>query len=162
MTMKPALVLVLGLVLTATFVVAQAQTYQWKDSNGRTVISDTPPPGSAKSKRTLGAPPSGTVSSDEKAPEKTAEAPKSYTEKDLEFKKRQQEAKEKAEKDTKDQKLAADKRDNCERAQRNLTALESKQPVASFNEKGESVQLDDTQRTQEIERARQILAESCK
>jgi glutaredoxin len=38
--------LTMCLVLTTAF--AQADTYRWTDSGGRTVISDTPPPGKAK------------------------------------------------------------------------------------------------------------------
>jgi len=39
--------LILGLALASICV--QAQTYRWVDSAGRTVISDTPPPGKSKS-----------------------------------------------------------------------------------------------------------------
>ena len=38
--------LILALALTSVCV--QAQTYRWVDSTGRTVFSDTPPPGKAK------------------------------------------------------------------------------------------------------------------
>lgn len=38
----------LALCLTLACLSAQAQTYRWTDPSGRTVISDTPPPGSAK------------------------------------------------------------------------------------------------------------------
>ena len=33
---------------------ALAETYQWKDSSGQTVISDTPPPATVKSRRSIG------------------------------------------------------------------------------------------------------------
>lgn len=162
--MKPALIFALGIASTVAIVSAHAQTYQWKDSNGRTVISDTPPPGSAKIQRAIGEPPPAkgfTEMPGEKKVEK-AEAPKSTAEKDLDFKKRQQEAKDKAEKDAKEQKAVADKQENCERAKRNLVALESKQQFATLDEKGERKVMDTAQREQEIERARQIMAESCK
>jgi len=35
----------------------QAETYRWTDSAGRTVVSDTPPPGSAKGVAKLGGKP---------------------------------------------------------------------------------------------------------
>lgn len=38
----------IALCLTLACLSAQAQTYRWTDSSGRTVISDTPPPGTAK------------------------------------------------------------------------------------------------------------------
>ena len=160
--MKTALIFALGITLTAAFVPAHAQTYQWKDSSGRTVISDTPQPGAAaKAARTIGGQ-QPSFAKEEKPAEKSAEAPKTTAEKDLEFKKRQMEAKEKAEKDAKVQKAAADKVENCERARRNLAALESNQPFASLNEKGERQVMDNSQREQETNRARQFLAESCK
>jgi len=158
MTMRTALILALAL---APLTTAHAQTYQWKDSSGRTVISDTPPPGqAAKNARAIGsAQPS--VVKEEKTTEKAADAPKTAAEKDLDFKKRQQESREKAEKDVKEQKIAADKRDNCERARRNLAALESNFRIAMPNEKGERELMDNTQREQEMQRARQIMADSC-
>jgi len=158
--MKSALILTLGIAAATTLLPVHAQTYQWKDSNGRTIISDTPQPGAGKAARVIGG--STPSFSSEKPAEKTAEAPKTTAEKDLEFKKRQQEAREKADKEAKEQKAAADKQENCERARRNLAALESKQPMVMPDEKGERKYMDDSQRQQEMERARQFMAGSCK
>ena len=161
MTMKTAIIFALGIASAAAILPAHAQTYQWKDSSGRTVISDTPPPGqAAKAARAIGEP-QPSVFKEVKPGEKTAEAPKSTAEKDLEFKKRLQENSEKAEKEAKEQKAAAQKRENCERARRNLAALEADQPFAAVNEKGETKLMDKSQREQEIARARQFMAESC-
>jgi acetate kinase len=88
--------------------------------------------------------------------------PKSTAEKDLEFKKRQQEAKEKAEKTAKEQAAAADKAENCRRAQSNLTALEAGQPMATIDASGQRVVMDSTQREQEMAHARRIMSEACK
>ena len=161
MTMKTALIFVLGITLTAAISSAHAQTYQWKDSNGRTIISDTPQPGAGKNARTIGGPPPAT-SIGEKTEEKTAEAPKTMADKDLEFKKRQQEAKEKAEKLAKEQAASAERKENCTRAGRSLAALESNQPMATLGDKGERQIMDSQQRAQEMERARRFMAESCK
>ena len=163
MTMKLALIFALGITSTAALVSAHAQTYQWKDNNGRTVISDRPPPGTARTKRAIGeAPPATDFVETPASSEKKAEAPKTTAEKDLEFKKRQQEAREKAEKAEKEQVAAREKQANCENARRNLAALESNQPVASLDEKGERQAMDTNQRNQEMERARRFMAESCK
>lgn len=167
--MKTSLLFTLFFVSTAAIVPAHAQVYQWKDGSGRTIVSDTPPPGSAKSARTLDGPSTGRNTSNEptaeKPAEKTADKPadadKTMAEKDLEFKKRQQEAREKADKEATERKVAADKKENCARARSNLAAMESKQPVATFNSKGERQLMDDTQRQKEIARSRQIVAESC-
>lgn len=158
--MKSALLFALGIAACTALVPVHAETYQWKDSNGRTVISDTPQPGGGKAARILGGSVPAVVT--EKPAEKSAEAPKTTAEKDLDFKKRQQDAREKAEKEAKEQKLTADRQDNCDRARRNLAALESKQPIATYDEKGERRLMDTAQRDAEMDRARQIMAESCK
>lgn len=153
--MKSPLIFALCVMSTVAAVSVQAQTYQWKDKNGRTVISDTPPPGSAKSSQVNDAAPAAPAAT-------TTEAPKTFAEKDMEFRKRQQEAKDKAEKEAKEQAAAAEKRENCERARRNLAALESSQPLASIDENGQRKSMDNGMRQQEIERARQFIIETCK
>ncbi|WP_415035296.1 DUF4124 domain-containing protein [Azonexus sp.] len=151
----------------------QAQTYQWKDANGKTIISDTPPPNSAQKKRSVGvAHPKLTTASPaenadenkqnpggdaaEKTPEKSA-SPQTTAEKDLEFRKRQQEAKEKAEKDAKEAAAARDRRENCDRARANYRMLQSDIPVLVGDK-----DMTQKQRQQEMERTRRIMQESCK
>jgi hypothetical protein len=157
--MKTSIFIALLVAASATTLSANAQMYQWKDSNGRTVISDTPPPGSAKAVKNIGTPPPTPAAT---ATEKTADAPKTTAEKDMEFKKRQQDAKDKADKDAKEQAVATEKKENCERARRNLAALESSQPVTQADENGQRKVMDNSQREQEIERARKFLADTCK
>ncbi|TXT32570.1 MAG: hypothetical protein FD131_143 [Rhodocyclaceae bacterium] len=162
MTSRPTFIFALFLPLTVATISAHAETFQWKDSNGQTVVSDVPPPATAKGRRSIGGMKPAVVS--EALPEKTgdapkvADAPKTTAEKDLDFKKRQQEAREKADK------LAAEseKSENCERARRNLVALESNQPLSTYDEKGERKLMDSSQRDQEIERARRFVADTCK
>lgn len=153
------------LVLAATSAIATnmvfAQTYQWKDSSGKTVISDTPPPANAANRRSIGTSQPSVIS--EKPTEKAADAPKTTAEKDLDFKKRQQENKEKAEKQAKEQAAEADRAENCERAKKNLAILENNQPVAVGGyDSGQPRYVDTQQRQQELERTRRIIAESCK
>lgn len=145
---------------------AYAETYQWKDSSGQTVVSDTPPPSNARNRRAIGGQQPAVIS--EKSAEKPAdgakapEGPKTTAEKEMEFKKRQQEAKEKADKQAKEAAAEAEKNDNCERAKRNLTALENNQPMVTVDDKGQRKYMDTTQREQELERARRVIAETCK
>ncbi|MDR2837732.1 MAG: DUF4124 domain-containing protein [Azonexus sp.] len=164
--MKPAVALVLGVASTLFLTTAQAEVYQWKDSSGHTIVSDTPPPGSAsKDANVIGKRQSvvkGETASEKAAGEKPADAPKTLAEKDLEFKKRQQEAREKAEKEAKAQKNEADRQENCRRAKGNLAALESGQLMGTIDENGQRKAFDEAQRQQEKERAREIIAESCK
>ena len=163
MTMKPALILAFGFASALMASSLQAQVYQWKDSAGRTVVSDTPPPGTAvKDARVIGDR-QPTVRSEKAGEEKkAAEAPKTTAEKDLDFKKRQQEAREKADKEAKEQKAKADREENCRRARGNLAALESGRLVGTIDEKGDRKAFDDSQRQAEIDRARQFIAEACK
>jgi len=166
MTMKPALILAFGLASALMSSSLQAQVYQWKDSAGRTVVSDTPPPGTAaRDARVIGDRQPvvrGEKAADKASEEKAAEAPKTMAEKDLDFKKRQQEAREKAEKEAKEQKARADREENCRRARGNLAALESGRLVGTIDEKGDRKAFDDAQRQAEIDRARQFIAEACK
>jgi hypothetical protein len=158
--MKNLLIFVFGIASTVTALNTNAQTYQWKDSSGHTVISDTPPPGSAKDgSRIIG----GKVpTSNAPSSAKPAEAPKSMAEKELEFKKRQQESTEKSEKDAKEKTLAAEKRDNCDRAQKQVTLLESGQRIATVDEKGERRVMEEAEKAKEMERARRAVSDSCK
>lgn len=158
--MKNLLIFALGIASTVTVLDASAQTYQWKDSTGRTVISDTPPPGLAKEgSRTIGGKmPASNAQSAAKPPE----APKTFAEKDMEFKKRQQESAEKSDKDAKEKAAVAEKRDNCDRAQKQVALLESGQRIATVDEKGERRIMDETEQAKEMERARRAASEFCK
>ena len=162
MTSKSPLVFALVLATTAASLSAQAETYQWKDSSGQTVVSDVPPPATVKSRRSIGGVKPAVVS--ETLPDKAADAPKladapkSTAEKEFDFRKRQQEAKEKADKQT----AEADKRDNCDRARRGVAALESSQPLSTLDDNGERKLMDAAQREQELERARRVVADACK
>jgi hypothetical protein len=162
MTMKTPLIFALFCLSTATALTAQAQTYQWKDSSGRTVISDTPPPGSARDARGIGLSPPPSSSAPKADVGKAADAPKTAAEKDMEFRKRQQEAREKAEKSEKEAAAAAQKRDNCERARNQLSKLESgNHRMVVPDGKGGEVFVEGDVKEAEMERARKIIAESC-
>lgn len=154
--MKRALIYACIIASTATVATVHAQTYQWKDSSGRTIVSDTPPPKAARDSRSLGTSPPPSVGGN------PADAPKTTAEKDLDFKKRQQEGREKTDKDTKEQTAAAEKRDTCERSRRNLSLLESDQAIVAADDKGQRHAIQGPERQQEIERTRRIMEESCK
>jgi Domain of unknown function (DUF4124) len=155
MTMNRALILAAGIAVAIAGTAAHAQTYQYKDSRGRTVISDTPPPASAQGSRTVG----GTTA--DAAAAKAADAPKTTAEKEMDFRKRQQEAREKADKDAKEQAAAAQKRENCERARMQASALESGRRMLVPDGKGGETLMDDSARSAEIERAQRVISEAC-
>ncbi len=132
--------------------VANAQIYQWKDENGKTVISDKPPVGgTARPSRKIEA----------EAPAAKPVPQKSIADREMDFRKRQQEAQEKTDKAQKEQAAAADKKENCERARRYLQSLEAGERIALHDDKGERYFMEDAQRQQEIAKARQAMQASC-
>ena len=130
---------------------ANAQVYEWKDEKGKTHYSDKPPIGAPRAPRTIDSQPAATVSS----PQKTT------ADRELEFRKRQKDAQESAEKAKKEQTASADKKENCENARRLLETLESGERIALRDDKGERYYMDDSQRQQESARARQAIQSSC-
>ena len=163
--MKPALIFALVAASTVASQAALAQTYQWKDSSGRTIISDTPPPASARGAKALGTAPPPSIGETKPAgdaPGAANAAPKTTAEKEMEFRKRQQEAREKADKDAKEAAQAAQNRENCERARTHLQALESGRRMILPDGKGGETFLEDAQRGDEIARTQKTIAETCK
>lgn len=129
-----------------------AQIYQWKDENGKTVISDKPPVGGARSSRKI----------ESEAPAASAAPQKTTADREMDFRKRQQEAQDKNDKAQKEQAAAADKKENCDRARRYLDSLQSGERIALRDDKGERYYMEDAQRQQEIAKAQQTVQESCK
>ena len=80
----------------------------------------------------------------------------------MEFKKRQQESREKAEKDAKEAKAVRERQQNCELARRNLTALESDRPMGTLDANGNPQPMDASQRAAELERNRAFVGEACR
>lgn len=143
--------LVLALVALTFAAVGSAQIYQWKDANGKTVISDKPPVGntSAAKKVDAGSNASGNATQ------------KTLADRELEMRKRQKDAQEGADKAAKEQSAAAEKAKNCESARRYLQTLESGERVAMRDDKGERYFMEDSQREQEIASTRQMLQSTC-
>jgi hypothetical protein len=149
MTMK-SLVLAAVILLSSTFV--NAQIYQWKDANGKTVISDKPPTGQVSDQRKIEA----------RTPLVGESSQKTLADREMDFRKRQQESQEKFDKTRKEGDAAAEKKESCERLRRNLELLESGERVAQRDEKGERSFMEDAQREREIAKVRQTLQSSCK
>ena len=144
------LALTVGAVLVATF--SHAQIYQWKDANGKTVISDKPPTGNVRDEKKI----EGKSSPPGATPQKT------LADREMDYRKRQQATQEHAEKTKKEESAAAEKKDSCERVRRNLELLESGERVAVRDDKGERSFMDDEQRGREIAKARQTIQSTCK
>lgn len=125
-----------------------AQIFQWKDENGKTIISDKPPSGNVSQQRKI-------------ASDSPAATQKTSADRELEFRKRLKSSQESAEKAEKEQAASAEKTENCDKARRHLQVLESGERVALRDDKGERYFMDDTQRQQEIEKSRQFVQANC-
>lgn len=144
------LALTVSALLVAT--AASAQIYQWKDENGKTMISDKPPIGNVRQQKKI----------ESAAPAANAALEKTAADKDLEFRKRQKEAQDNSEKARKEQTASADKKENCDNARRQLQVLESGERVALRDDKGERYFMEEKQREQEIAKTREMMQSSCK
>lgn len=138
-------------VLLATTAV-NAQIYEWKDENGKTVFSDQPPAGKARLQRKI----------DAEAPAPSTAPQKTTADREMDFRKRAQESQERAAKAEKEQAAAADKKENCEKSRRYLQSLESGERIALRDDKGERYFMEDAQRQQEIAKARNTMQAACK
>ena len=140
-----------ALVALLVATVVNAQVYQWKDDKGKTHYSDKPPIGVPRAPRTIDSQPAATGNS----------TPKSLADRELEFRKRQKDAQESAEKTKKEQTASSDRKENCENAHRMLEILESGERIALRDDKGERYYMDDSQRQQESAKARQAIKSNC-
>ncbi len=149
--MKPFALLIATLLTTLAATTLHAQVYEWKDENGKTIYSDQAPVGNVRDLRKID---SGSSSA-------SSPAQKSTADREMEFRKRQKEAQENAEKAGKEQSASATKGENCANARRQLQALESGERIAMRDDKGERYFMDDAQRSQEIAKMRQAAQSYC-
>lgn len=155
-----------------------AAQWAWKDDNGRVVYSDRPPPATIKSDKIVRQPPhsqtalpGATAAADEAARAgsdgKAAAAPaapaaqKSTAEREMEFRKRQQERADAEKKAQDEQSRTAARAAECERAKGYLKALEEGHRVARTDASGNREFIDDAQRASEAERTRKMMQTSC-
>jgi hypothetical protein len=156
--------------------------WQWLDASGKKVFSDSPPPPDIADKNILKRPAGASAALNKSAPiqstpatpaagasaafnsvSKAASAPRtSGKDIELEKKKAQAEAEEEAKKKAEEQKNTAIRAENCERAQRNLTSLQSGVRLAQVNAQGEREYLTDEARQSEVQRTQGIVASECK
>ena len=137
-----------------------AETYKWKDADGKVHYSDQPPPPNAKDEaivkpRKQSAP----VSTGKGAPTTKA---KTYVEQEAEFKKRQVEAAEREAEDKKKADEVAQKKQNCDQARAELRTLQAGGRVTQTNAQGEREYLNDAQIAQEMERSKKVVDSWCK
>lgn len=138
---------------------AQAQIKCWNDANGKRVCGDTPPPG------VKGTTIRGTQTSEPPArppgAKDAAKGPLTPAQQEMEYRKRQAEAQKDAAKADAAAKEKELKKQNCDQAQDSLRMLDSGQRIARTNPNGERYYLDDAQRAQETDRAREAVKRAC-
>jgi len=140
--------------------------YTWKDSKGQLHASDQPPPRDIPDKDVIRRPSAArpattTVAA---APSAASRPPAASAPVDPELQQRraraEQEAKAKAQ--VEEQRMAAQRAENCQRARQHLATLENGTRLVRFNAQGERVVLDDADRAQEVAQARGVMASNCR
>lgn len=124
---------------------------KWVDADGKVHYSDGPPPDNVKAK----------IITTPHNPVSGVPAPKTYVEREAEMKKAKKAKEEATQKAAQEQENTLAKQKNCEGAKANLRTFESNSPIATYNDKGESVNMDDPTRRQNIEEARKQISAFC-
>lgn len=127
---------------------------KWKDANGRTQYSDAPPAG-VQCEGTIKAPPP--ISSGP-----TAAAPKSYQEKEMEFRKRRVEKQEAEQKAEQEKQAVEAKKQNCEAAKSRVAGLSRGGRVGRYDANGQLFYLSDEQIARELADAQKQADQICK
>ena len=173
--------LLAAVLLCAASVDAQAQ-WAWRDANGRINASDRPPPRNIPDKDIITRPSADTARRAVPPPVTAAAAtaaasaslpgvvpgaaagsvPKGPLDRELEARKRAADLEQAAKAKAEEERLAAQRADNCRRARSQLAALESGQRIARANDKGEREVLDDRGRAEETRLARDAIASECR
>jgi len=151
--------LLLGIALLASLpVFAQ---YSWIDNTGHRVFSDQPPPMNIPQKNILSAQVTPTAPTPD-APASAASGQGQGQDKALEAKKKAADAATDAKHKAEEQKLAAQRADNCQRAKNTLAGLQSGDRIAQFDARGQRSYMTDDQRAAEIQRTQNIIGTDCR
>jgi len=144
--MKRCLPIIL-LLLSAS---AHGALNKWVDTEDNVHYSDEPPPTDVKAQKlTIPSAASGVP------------AQKTFVEREAERRKAIKAREEAAKTVTEEQESTLIKRKNCEGAKTNLRTFESNTPIATYNDKGESINMDAAARQQSAEEARKQISMYC-
>ena len=128
-----------------------AEIYKWTDGSGQVHYSDQPPSDQAQVIKGAPAQLQG-----------AGEAQRALAEKDLAFKKRQEDAAKAKEKADTDADAARTKQENCELARRNLASTNQSGALYTKGPSGETNYVTDQQRAQVRTEAEKYIAENCR
>lgn len=145
--------------------------YKWRDAAGNVQYSDRPPPAGTPEKDILAQPrtakrPAVAAPATPAAPastEASASAPGNVKASDpeLEARKKKEKEQQDAKRKAAEEALAKQKQENCQRARSYLRTLEDGIRISRTNDKGEREILDDKQRAEEVDRAKQGISSNC-
>ena len=148
---------ILALLILGLSAGAQAQLLKCVSKGGKVEYAQSCPEGTTEQKLRSGTPPTGGTSSTPTAP-----APKTYAERDADFKKRMIEQQEAQQKDATKSAEAKAKREDCDNARAYLATIESGMRLQRTDPKsGERVFLEDSERASEAARARTRISQAC-
>ncbi len=144
--------------------------WKWRDANGVTQYTDRPPPPGTPDSHILTRPAgarapkivSASAPAAASAPDAKASAPAKSSDPELEAKRKKAEEQKAAERKAEEDKQAKVRSDNCERARGYERSLQSGQRIVRTNEKGEREVLDDTGRSEEMQRTREAIDSNCR
>jgi len=167
MKLRPASLSLCLLLAVAAPAMAQ---YIWIDAKGVKQLSDRAPPPDVPANRILKAP--GKPMFNPNAPAAEAEEPSdtqepktkaapTLAERNADFAKRQKQAAESAQKAADEAKRKRDDAANCASARTNQQALDQGLRMTTYNQAGEQVYMDDSQRAEAARRNQQVLS-NCK
>jgi Domain of unknown function (DUF4124) len=149
-------------------VTAQAANWKYRDTQGRIVVSDLPPPAGVQDKdilerpttpvRRTAAPTAAASAAATAAPTAVAQG----NDPELEARRKKAATEQEQKQKVEQEKDAAQRAENCSRAKSHLAALGDGLRIARTNDKGEREILDDKGRAEEMQRARQVIASDCK
>lgn len=131
---------------------AQAM-YKWVDEKGVTHYSETPPPDGKAEK--IEVKPAVPTAAGRAAPETWKQRDLDSRQKRIERDHQEEQALAKAKRDS------ATRQDQCRRARRELSVLETQVPVYALNEKKEKVYVTDEERAREIADWKKLIQENC-
>ena len=163
--MRLQAVVVVGFTLLLAALPATAQ-WKWKDARGQVVISDVPPPREIPDRDVLQKP--EVVTRRAAAPAAVASAPaqesvaKARVDPELEARKKKSDQEQSDKLKAEEDKVAAQRAENCRRARSHMATLDSGIRLSRTNEKGEREILDDKQVADEMNRTRQIISADCR
>lgn len=145
---------------------AHAQ-WKWKDATGRVQYSDRPPPDSVPDAAIIARPSGATrarslAAASPTPAATTAKAAAPAKDPQLEARRREMKEAEDAKKRAEQEQIARQREENCGRARSYAKSLEDGIRIVRPNDKGEREFLDDKQRAQELQRAKQVIASDCK